>query len=97
MFDYDTDFDVLVFGHTHYPAFWKKNNKLVVNPGSVGQARNNNGAYWAILDTKTLKIEFFNEKYNINPLLQMCKEKDPNIQYLQKVLIRNSFFFLFSY
>ena len=40
--------DVFVQGHTHYPLFKKIKEKLIINPGSVGQPRNGaKGANWA--------------------------------------------------
>ncbi len=46
-----TKADVLVMGHTHFPFTRKLGNKLVVNPGSVGQPRDNNPkASYAIMD-----------------------------------------------
>ena len=89
MFEYNSDFDVLVYGHTHYPVIWERGNKKIVNPGSVGQPRNRKpGAAWALWDTTKNDIEFFRESYDVSPVVKMCKKIDPKIKYLSKVLVR---------
>ena len=58
--------DILVLGHTHFPFAKKITNRLVINPGSVGQPRNNqNNANYAILNLETLNVEFRKIPYNI--------------------------------
>jgi putative phosphoesterase len=36
--------DIIVLGHTHYPFVKEYAGKLIINPGSVGQARDRSGA-----------------------------------------------------
>ena len=31
MFNHHCDFDVLVYGHTHYPVIWSQNSKKIIN------------------------------------------------------------------
>ena len=89
MFTYDSDFDLLVFGHTHYPVSWEKNNQKIINPGSVGQPRDRiPGAAWALWDTDLNKVNFYKEEYDVNLIIDMCKKHNPDIDYLSKVLIR---------
>jgi len=89
MFNYESDFDMLVYGHTHYPVIWERGNKKIVNPGSVGQARNRkSGAAWALWNTINNDVEFFRESYDVYPVVQMCKKFDPQIKYLANVLER---------
>ncbi len=89
MFEYDPDFDVLVYGHTHYPVIWGKNKKKIINPGSVGQPRDRKpGAAWALLDTDTNDVTFFRENYDVNPVIEMCRKYNPEIKYLAEVLVR---------
>ena len=46
------DADVVLLGHTHYQMVQRHGQKLIVNPGSVGQARDGAGAAcFAILDS----------------------------------------------
>ncbi len=45
--------DIIILGHTHLPFYWKFRNKLIFNPGSVGQPRDGNPkASCAILTLK---------------------------------------------
>jgi len=56
----------LAMGHTHVPFFKFLNNKLVLNPGAVGQPRDNNPkASYAILDIEKNSIEIKRVEYNI--------------------------------
>jgi putative phosphoesterase len=89
MFEYDPDFDVLIYGHTHYPLIWEKNKKKIINPGSVGQPRDRKpGASWALWETDTQNITFFREKYDPGPVIELCRQYDPDIKYLAEVLVR---------
>ena len=82
-------FDLVVLGHTHYQMKRSVGKTLVVNPGSVGQPRNHEpGAQWCLLDTLDLSIHFFNEQYDMSPLLLECDEHAPNHSYLKNVLVR---------
>ena len=89
MFNHDPDFDLLVYGHTHYPVIWEQNNKKIINPGSVGQPRDRKpGASWVLWDSNTNDINFFRERYDTNPVIEMCKKYDSGINYLADVLVR---------
>jgi len=89
MFNYDSDFNLMVFGHTHYPVIWKKGNKTIINPGSVGQPRDRiPGACWVLWDTITNEFIFQREKYDVSAVIEMCKKFDPELSYLVNVLIR---------
>lgn len=88
-FEYSPDFDVLVYGHTHYPVIWGKNKKKIINPGSVGQPRDRKpGASWALWETDTQDVTFYREKYDPGPVIEMCRKYDPDIKYLAEVLVR---------
>ena len=83
------DFDIVIMGHTHYPMLKKLGKTQVVNPGSVGQPRNHKpGAQWAMLDTVTAEVTFYNEFYDVEPLLAEIKLRNPELPYLANVLIR---------
>ena len=89
LFEYDPDFDVLVYGHTHYPVIWEQENKNIINPGSVGQPRDRTpGASWALWDTITNDVDFYREKYDTIPIIEMCKRYDPEMKYIVNVLVR---------
>ncbi len=83
------DYNVIIYGHTHYPSIWKKNGRFVVNPGSVGQPRDGiPGACWALWDTDKSEITLRRENYDIMNVVRECQKYDPDLQYLQNVLIR---------
>lgn len=61
----DFAFDIIALGHTHRAYTIQMDNKIVFNPGSVGQARDTEGKACAkILNTLTKKIEIIQEPYN---------------------------------
>lgn len=83
------DCDVVVLGHTHHPMNHRIDKTLIVNPGSVGQARNSvPGASWAIFDTDSHELKFRNERYDTAPLVEECKLRHPELPYLSEVLLR---------
>jgi len=88
MFNHDPDFDLMIYGHTHYPVKWVKNNKIIINPGSLGQPRDRKqGACWALWDTAMNSVEFFREEYDFLPVIEMCKQYDPELSYLVDILV----------
>lgn len=83
------DFDLVVLGHTHYRFQRQVGQTLIVNPGSVGQARDRiPGAAWAVVDTATMVCEHFTESYDISRVIVEARINDPNKLYLQEVLTR---------
>jgi len=89
LFKHDPEFDLLVFGHTHYPVNWEQGGRKIINPGSVGQSRDRKcGAAWAVWDSDTNDVMFCREEYDTQPVIEMCKQYDPEIPYLIDVLGR---------
>lgn len=87
----DYQYDLVVYGHTHYPFMHQKDKKFIVNPGSIGQTRDKKpGACWALWDTKTHHITLKRTIYPINALIEQCKKNDPDMKYLQTALTRNN-------
>lgn len=82
--------DIILLGHTHYPLYKElANKKLVVNPGSVGQARDKGGyASWCIYDAFSGKFQFQRTPYDVSNILTKCSIIDPNLSYLRRVLLR---------
>lgn len=77
-------------GHTHIPMKIKLGkNKLIINPGSVGQPRNGSlNAHWASFNTKTMKVELKSTKYNKQRLVKQIKLYDKNKKNLIKFFIK---------
>jgi putative phosphoesterase len=66
-----TGSDVLVLGHTHIQFKKKFKEGIIINPGSVGQPRDQNPASaFAILDTATKRIELRRTEYNIEKVIE---------------------------
>jgi putative phosphoesterase len=63
---FDTvEHQVFAFGHTHVPVLKECGEKIVLNPGSVGQPRDgNNQASYAIWDTVTHEFEIRRVDYD---------------------------------
>ncbi len=58
--------EVIAVGHSHIQFAKKFDNKLIINPGSVGQPRDlNPKAAFCIFDTQTLKVDLKRVKYDI--------------------------------
>lgn len=61
-----------ILGHTHYRLFRKWNTNLIINPGSLGQPRDNNGFSYCIYDFLKKSLEFktveIDKKYLIQRL-----------------------------
>ena len=89
-FDFsEVEADYVLLGHTHYPMIRCGKNFCVINPGSVGQARER-GSYadWCIINTKNDVITMRQTQYDIVQVLDDCRQYDPDLAYLQDVLRR---------
>jgi putative phosphoesterase len=59
--------DVIAVGHSHIQFVKEFDNKLIINPGSIGQPRDlNNKAAFCFFDTKSLKVDLRRVEYDIN-------------------------------
>ena len=52
------DADIYLYGHTHRNIYNEKDNKIYINPGSVGFPEDTNKACYGILNIKNDKIEY---------------------------------------
>ena len=83
-------FDFVLIGHSHYAFAIKNTYSVLINSGSVGQSRQNGGkASWSIINTENGCFELLSTDYKIANLINEVAEKDPDIEYLTKVLRRN--------
>lgn len=58
--------DCIIMGHTHYPMFKTYNGMALINPGSVGQPRDNDPrASYAILDASSADVQFYRAEYDV--------------------------------
>ena len=71
-------FDICFLGHTHRRMNCLINNKLIVNPGSIGQPRDKfkSKASWIEFNENNKVIKFKNKKYNSTKLKKQIKLYD---------------------
>ncbi len=84
-------YDCVAYGHTHYQKIFNfGKQKIMFNPGSVGQPRERGkkGACWCTLNTETKKVSLFDTPYDKTNVITAAKKFDENIPYLYKVLER---------
>lgn len=82
--------DFVLIGHSHYAFAFKNAHSVLINPGSVGQSRQNGGkASWCIVNTENGCFQLLSTDYSIEKLINEVSEKDSDIEYLTKVLRRN--------
>jgi putative phosphoesterase len=69
----EVDVDVVCVGHTHFQYALEVGNKLVINPGSIGQPRDGDprGAY-AIIDNNRVELHRF--EYPIEETIRVVEE-----------------------
>lgn len=74
---YLDDYDGLVLGHTHVQHKEIVDGRAVINPGSVGQPRDeDHRAAYAILDTETNSVELRRIEYDVVRAQQAVHEAD---------------------
>ncbi|MCK4635026.1 MAG: metallophosphoesterase family protein [Candidatus Aenigmarchaeota archaeon] len=72
----DTGADIIVCGQGHLPFVKEHNNKFIINPGSVGQPKDDiSKASYVFVDTDTMEISFQRVKYRVNLVLDKMKEE----------------------
>ena len=82
--------DFVLIGHSHYAFVIQNESSVLINPGSVGQSRQTGGkASWCVINTENRCFQMFSTDYNVENLMTEIAEKDGDILYLTKVLIRN--------
>lgn len=85
----DVPGDVILLGHTHYPLVKRYRDKLIVNPGSVGQPRDRSSlASFAILDLASGTVEHRRMLFDSRRIIEDSKKYDPGLSYLVDVLTR---------
>ncbi len=73
----NVDADVICVGHTHQPYVLPVGNKLVINPGSVGQPRDGDPrASFAILEPDTKKVELRRLEYPVEETVRAVQESN---------------------
>jgi putative phosphoesterase len=73
---YEDKYDYIFTGHTHYRMAKKCGRAKVINPGSLGQPRDDINFSYCILDTITDELVFKSANVNMDKLLLQVKERD---------------------
>lgn len=83
--------DLVLMGHTHYPMLATGQRPLLLNPGSVGQARDRGGfACWCRIDTKSRVVVQERTPYDTRALIDEARRRDRHLPYLADVLDRGN-------
>lgn len=81
--------DITVLGNTHHSFIWCNNNKYLINPGSVGQPRDQGSLASAVVfDTSNKAIVSYKVKFNTEKLKREIAKVDPSNEYLISILER---------
>ena len=79
----------MLVGHSHYPFIKKLCHSTIINPGSVGQNRQEGGvATWGFMDLEKIEIEIISTKYSVKSLSEKVKILDPGKAYNYSILFR---------
>jgi len=77
---------IFILGHTHYPMVRTISDKLIVNPGSLGQPRNSALPTYAIIDFPSKKVTFREVSYDNAELIKQIDKFGSNKEYLKNFL-----------
>jgi protein phosphatase len=81
--------DYLVVGHTHKPMVLRAPNITILNPGSVGQPRDNDPrASCMAFDTESKKAEIIRLNYDIDTTCEKIRDSMPHAGELEAILRR---------
>ena len=79
---------VIFLGHTHHPMVRSLGDKLIVNPGSLGQPRQGGWPTYAVVDLQTREVSLRPVEYDVAALRARIREAGDRNPYLQAVLER---------
>ncbi|MBI2070912.1 MAG: YfcE family phosphodiesterase [Elusimicrobia bacterium] len=80
---------VIAMGQTHYPFIKRHGDKLIINPGSVGQPRDiGNSASYATVDVESDKAEIFRVPFDPAELIEDARQHNAAIPYLCDIFSR---------
>ena len=80
----------IFLGQTHYPMVRRLGEKMIVNPGSLGQPRQGGWPTFAVLDLPGKDVQFKEVEYDKNELLRQMDSFCDADSYLRKILLRES-------
>ena len=85
----ETEYDLIISGHTHYQMDRREGKTLYLNPGSLGQPRDKKGFSYCVVEIDDLiEYTFKKVEINIKALQKQCLENEGEITFAYKVLER---------
>lgn len=86
----EVEADIVLMGHTHHP-FVRPGKPWLLNPGSVGQARDVGGfASWCLIDVDRFTISFRRTPYDVEPVMDQLMHYMPERGHQHTMLTRNN-------
>ncbi len=79
---------LFVLGHTHYPMVRTIDDKLIVNPGSLGQPRHGGWPTYATVEHPSRKVVLKDVQYDRSAVAKQVEERDVDNNYLKEILYR---------
>ncbi|MEN6374680.1 MAG: metallophosphoesterase family protein [Smithella sp.] len=79
---------VFILGNTHYPMSRRIGEKMIINPGSLGQPRHGGWPSYAVIDLPSGKVVFREVRYDMARLHCQIEEAKETKLYLKEVLCR---------
>ncbi|MBN1636167.1 MAG: metallophosphoesterase family protein [Deltaproteobacteria bacterium] len=88
--DHFEDFasSIFILGNTHYPMNRKVGEKIIINPGSLGQPRHGGWPSYAVLDIPSGDVVFREVPYDRIPLYRQIEDATESHTYLKEILGR---------
>ncbi|HJH29490.1 MAG TPA: metallophosphoesterase [Methanosarcinaceae archaeon] len=81
--------DIIIIGHSHVPFVREVGGVTIINPGSVGQSRDNDTrASCAVFDTNTQAVDIIRCEYDIDSVCAQIRESMPHADELIQILER---------
>lgn len=80
--------DIIILGHSHYRINKIVDEKIIINPGSIGQPRDSKLPSFTVYDTVCKTVEFVEINYRVDKLINDILTKGKQPSYLYNVLFR---------
>lgn len=82
------DANVILLGHTHHQFSVKVHDRLIINPGSVGQARDVRGlAAYSILNLNNMVVTAIRLPYDLSKVIEVISRLEVNKLKMKKALV----------
>ena len=82
------DSSIFILGNTHYPMRKRIGEKIIINPGSLGQPRHGGWPSYAVVDLPSGDVVFREVQCDRAPLYRQIEEAMERNLYLKEVLYR---------